>query len=357
MNSNRKSNVQLLNDRNKYVSDSERVKHSALKFAASTYNYSLAASNARSFSKPNAHGFFAESLVEVQAIFQGKSAELMHSMGRKWKDRGDVMIDGEEVQVKVHATSASTVSALTDGHGGQRYLNDDGSKMQIKVADDQVEYCNEHGINATGIGHNYDDLKDFYFSSAGFEWLLKDSYLNAVTSPNVLFRSLADAVNEDYIDGYVSKFENFFLSQERVRELSSGSSRKTYEVIFKVCINLFSALIRNATSSFIFGAMMNGITLISSWLALHIFGFTTGGVILIGIVGIFVLGKFIYSIKNDGIIKACKELFKTVFYISISVIISPIVSGLIYSVVLCKEKLVKYTIDFWNYFLSFFKIS
>ena len=350
-------NLKQLKARSKYVTEEVKIKNNALKFVASTFNYASAVSEARTFSKPNAHGFFAESLVEAQARFEGKSAEIMNSMGRSWKNRGDVMIDGEEVQVKVHATTESTYAALTDGHGGQRYLNDDGSNMKIAVASDQVEALRDKGLNVQSIGYTADELKNFHSSGAGIEWSFKDSFCDTLSSPSILFNSISDTINQDYVNGKADAFESMFFNKERVNELNNGSSRKSIEVIWKVCNYLLASIVKNATMHFLFGFVMNQITLISSYFA-SLFGFTTGGgIVFLGIVGVLVIGKFIFETKVYGFKEAVIELFKTALFISISILVSPILSGLIYSITKCKDKIVKYSIDFWNYLFSKFNLA
>ena len=348
-------NLKELKARSKYVTEEVKIKNNALKFVASTFNYASAASEARTFSKPNSHGFFSESLVEAQARFEGKSAEIMNSMGRSWKNRGDVMIDGEEVQVKVHATTKSTYAALTDGHGGQRYLNDDGSNMKIAVASDQVEALRDQGMNVQSIGYTADELKNFHSSGAGIEWAVKDAIRDVMSSPSVLVGMVRHVLLDDYITERVAYFGKIFLSKTGLFKIEKNIANEDMGKLSSLLYRLLGIAFSYIGMSVIFKIVMKVITLLSSKIGLTIFGFSSGGFVLAGITGVFALANFALNYKKAGMKDAALLLFETSLLVSVASLISPLVSSLLGLILTFKDKVVKGFKTLYDYLVSLFR--
>lgn len=348
-------NLKQLKNCDKHITEEVKSKTSALKYVASTFKYASAVSEARTFSKPNAHGFFAESLVEAQARFEGKTAEIMNSMGRSWKNRGDVMINGEEVQVKVHATTESTYAALTDGHGGQRYLNDDGSNMKIAVASDQVEALRDQGMNVQSIGYTADELKNFHSSGAGIEWSFKDSICDVMSSPSVLIGIVRSVFLDKYISDRISYFGRTFLSKIGLFKIESRIDSKDMGKISSLFSDLIYRSISYIGNAILFSSIMNMITLLASWIGQTIFGFSSGGFVLIGMIGAFVLINLAFNWKKLEFKDALLLMLETALLISISCFISPIISSLLGLILTFKLNVINGIKNLYDYLLNLFK--
>lgn len=107
--------------------------------------------NTAKYSHPTGHGQVAEDFFAAK-----NGGEVLYSEGRNFKNAADVIVNGEEFQVKCHATASSANRAIRDNEGNVRYSDD----MGIVVPTEQVEFLANRGVNAVDLGASYSDIKE-----------------------------------------------------------------------------------------------------------------------------------------------------------------------------------------------------
>ena len=107
--------------------------------------------NTHKYSHPTGHGQVAEDFFAAK-----NGGEVIYSEGRNFKNAADVIVNGEEFQVKCHATASSANRAIRDSEGNVRYADD----MGIVVPTEQVEFLSNRGVNAVDLGASYADIKE-----------------------------------------------------------------------------------------------------------------------------------------------------------------------------------------------------
>ena len=110
--------------------------------------------NTHKYSHPTGHGQVAEDFFAAK-----NGGEVIYSEGRNFKNAADVIVNGEEFQVKCHATASSANRAIRDSEGDVRYSDD----MGIVVPTEQVEFLSNRGVNAVDLGASYTDIKEMSF--------------------------------------------------------------------------------------------------------------------------------------------------------------------------------------------------
>lgn len=88
------------------------------------------------FQAAQGHGFAAEQANNLYDILTGKDAKIVG--GDNAKDGPDRMVNGVSIQTKYCHDAASSVQAAFE-NGQYRYVNADGSPMQLEVPADQYE--------------------------------------------------------------------------------------------------------------------------------------------------------------------------------------------------------------------------
>ena len=106
--------------------------------------------NTHKYSHPTGHGQVAEDFFAAK-----NGGEVIYSEGRNFKNAADVIVNGEEFQVKCHATASSANRAIRDSEGNVRYADD----MGIVVPTEQVEFLSNRGVNVVDLGASYTDIK------------------------------------------------------------------------------------------------------------------------------------------------------------------------------------------------------
>ena len=103
-----------------------------------TQNLSRAAQQTQmdKFQAAQGHGFAAEQANNLHDILTGKDAKIVG--GDNAKDGPDRMVNGVNIQTKYCHDAASSVQAAFE-NGQYRYVNADGSPMQLEVPADQYE--------------------------------------------------------------------------------------------------------------------------------------------------------------------------------------------------------------------------
>lgn len=108
--------------------------------AGTIYGDVSAASTAYSYDKfatPQGHGFAAERANHMYDTLRGHKTEII---GDNNKPSGpDRMRDGIFIQSKYYQTGSECIKACFDKSGDFRYVNDDGSLMQIEVPSDKYD--------------------------------------------------------------------------------------------------------------------------------------------------------------------------------------------------------------------------
>ncbi len=111
----------------------------AVKTAGSVFsNVSNASSiyNDDKLLSPRGHGFAAENANHLYDLYSGHDASIVG--GNNAKNGADRIVDGVAIQSKYCASGSKCVSECFDKSSGQfRYLNPDGSPMQIEVPSDK----------------------------------------------------------------------------------------------------------------------------------------------------------------------------------------------------------------------------
>lgn len=82
------------------------------------------------------HGYAAEQANHLYDLLTGKDAALVG--GNNAKDGPDRLVDGTAIQTKYYNSAYGSVGAAFD-HGRYRYINPDGTPMQLEVPSDQYE--------------------------------------------------------------------------------------------------------------------------------------------------------------------------------------------------------------------------
>lgn len=88
------------------------------------------------FQAAQGHGYAAEQANNLYDILTGKDAKIVG--GDNAKDGPDRMVNGVNIQTKYCHDAASSVQAAFE-NGQYRYVNADGSPMQLEVPADQYE--------------------------------------------------------------------------------------------------------------------------------------------------------------------------------------------------------------------------
>lgn len=88
------------------------------------------------FHAAQGHGYAAEQANHLYDTLTGKDATIIG--GNNAKNGGDRLVDGVTIQTKYYQTASGSVSAAFDG-GRYRYINADGTPMQLEVPSDQYE--------------------------------------------------------------------------------------------------------------------------------------------------------------------------------------------------------------------------
>ncbi|MCF7487870.1 hypothetical protein [Vibrio sp. A2-1] len=82
------------------------------------------------------HGFAAEKANHLHDVFSGKDAKIIG--GDNAKNGADRLVDGVNIQTKYCKTGSKCISECFEG-GEFRYINSDGSPMQIEVPSDKYD--------------------------------------------------------------------------------------------------------------------------------------------------------------------------------------------------------------------------
>ena len=88
------------------------------------------------FGASRGHGFAGEKANHLYDIFSGKDAKIVG--GDNAKNGADRLVDGVNIQTKYCKTGSKCISECFEG-GEFRYINSDGSPMQIEVPSDKYE--------------------------------------------------------------------------------------------------------------------------------------------------------------------------------------------------------------------------
>jgi hypothetical protein len=314
--------------------------------------------NAKEFSKPNGHGFFAESLAVERAIAQGSDATQLHSVGRGAKDSADIIIDGEMIQVKMHATASSTFQAVKDNEGGQRYINQDGSAMSIMVADEQVSYLQDRNINATGIGYSSEDIKNFTSSAAGIDFVGYSSW-NDTMDPTALFgtavSSFVYTFSKQEVKDRMESIKNSLFIQEGLQRILPMIGLEELKAAVSILLTLLKDLFNAIYNRIIFNAVINAIAIFAIHISSTFFGFSAGGPIYVAIVLLVSLWKVIVIWESNGLWAACAELFKTLLLTSLFVVFGALVFAIASLILNFKDVFFKHVISGLDTLVSYLK--
>ena len=88
------------------------------------------------FGATRGHGFAAEKANHLKDVFTGKDAKIVG--GDNAKNGADRLVDGINIQTKYCKTGSKCISECFD-ENGFRYINNDGTPMQIEVPADKYE--------------------------------------------------------------------------------------------------------------------------------------------------------------------------------------------------------------------------
>jgi len=99
-------------------------------------NTAAAQTHMDKFHAAQGHGFAAEQANHLYDILSGKDAAIVG--GDNVKNGADRLVNGIKIQTKYCQSASSSVAAAFDG-GRYRYLNPDGSFMQLEVPPEQYE--------------------------------------------------------------------------------------------------------------------------------------------------------------------------------------------------------------------------
>ena len=101
-------------------------------------NVSNASSNYNSdkFRTPRGHGFAAENANHLYDLYHGKNAKIVGDNNAK--NGADRLVDGVYIQTKYCKTGSKCVAECFE-NGKMRYLNADGTPMQIEVPSDKYD--------------------------------------------------------------------------------------------------------------------------------------------------------------------------------------------------------------------------
>ena len=88
------------------------------------------------FGASRGHGFAGEKANHLYDLFSGKDAKIVG--GDNAKNGADRLVDGVNIQTKYCKTGSKCISECFEG-GELKYINSDGSPMQIEVPSDKYE--------------------------------------------------------------------------------------------------------------------------------------------------------------------------------------------------------------------------